>query len=87
MFPLRIIEEFANTLTLVFVFTVIFMQVKFYLRLLAGGLSYRFGWHCSCQQSQHIAWQGFSYLLVASKHLFSHMLTMVYLSHKVSHDH
>lgn len=86
MFPLKVIEEFANTLTL---------GLRLYGNIFAGeiligliatvaGASY-LGWFGMVIPA--IAWQGFSIFIGFIQAFIFTMLTMVYLAHKVSHDH
>ena len=62
------------------------MQVKFYLGLLAGGLATGIVGTIAAIVPT-LAWQGFSVFIGAIQSFIFTMLTMVYLSHKVSQDH
>ncbi|MFJ5717178.1 F0F1 ATP synthase subunit A [Neobacillus sp. NPDC093127] len=87
MFPIKIIEEFANTLTLGLRLYGNIYAGEILLGLLAGGLaqSGNFGWLYAAVPM--LAWQGFSVFVGAIQAFIFTMLTMVYLSHKVSTDH
>jgi F-type H+-transporting ATPase subunit a len=87
MFPIKIIEEFANTLTLGLRLYGNIYAGEILLGLLAGGLaqSGNFGWLAAAVPM--LAWQGFSVFVGAIQAFIFTMLTMVYLSHKVSTDH
>lgn len=87
MFPIKIIEEFANTLTLGLRLYGNIYAGEILLGLLAGGLaqSGNFGWLAAAVPT--LAWQGFSVFVGAIQAFIFTMLTMVYLSHKVSTDH
>jgi F-type H+-transporting ATPase subunit a len=94
MFPLKIIEEFANTLTL---------GLRLYGNIYAGEIL--LGLLVSLATSGYVeslgsgfigtlvaaipmlVWQGFSIFVGAIQAFIFTMLTMVYLAHKVSHDH
>ena len=87
MFPIKIIEEFANTLN---------FRSSSLRKYLCGGnflglTCRRFGnWMLAEQLPQSLptlAWQGFSVFVGAIQAFIFTMLTMVYLSHKVSQDH
>ena len=84
MFPLKIIEEFANTLTL---------GLRLYGNIYAGeillALTRRFS---NIKRLGFVgaivpmmAWQGFSIFIGLIQAFIFIMLTMVYMSHKVSH--
>lgn len=87
MFPIKVIEEFANTLTLGLRLYGNIYAGEILLGLLAGGLaqSGNFGWLAAAVPM--LAWQGFSVFVGAIQAFIFTMLTMVYLSHKVSSDH
>jgi F-type H+-transporting ATPase subunit a len=87
MFPIKIIEEFANTLTLGLRLYGNIYAGEILLGLLAGGLAHSgsFGWLAAIVPM--LAWQGFSVFVGAIQAFIFTMLTMVYLSHKVSADH
>lgn len=86
MFPLKIIEEFANTLTL---------GLRLYGNLYAGEVL--LGLLAAMMTSgvvgaiggaiPMLAWQGFSLFIGAIQAFIFTMLTMVYLAHKVADDH
>jgi F-type H+-transporting ATPase subunit a len=94
MFPLKIIEEFANTLTLglrlfgniyageILLGLIAGMAVSGYGESILGGIFGTIGAFIPM-----IAWQGFSIFVGAIQAYIFVMLTMVYMSHKVSHDH
>ncbi|ATP38970.1 F0F1 ATP synthase subunit A [Solibacillus sp. R5-41] len=86
MFPLKIIEEFANTLTL---------GLRLYGNIYAGEIL--IGLITSLAVSSAagfvgailpmMAWQGFSIFIGLIQAFIFTMLTMVYMAHKVSTDH
>jgi len=94
MFPLKIIEEFANTLTLglrlfgniyageILLGLIAGMAVSGYGESFFGGILGTIGAFIPM-----IAWQGFSIFVGAIQAYIFTMLTMVYISHKVSTDH
>ncbi|RNF40015.1 F0F1 ATP synthase subunit A [Planococcus salinus] len=86
MFPLKVIEEFANTLTLGLRLYGNIYAGEILLSLLAGlaGASF-FGFAAAIVPM--MAWQGFSIFIGTIQAFIFVMLTMVYLSHKVSDDH
>ena len=85
---LKIIEEFANTLTLGLRLYGNIYAGEVFLGLLSRRSSSIRYWRDYCSNYSNACYgKDSQYLLVQSKHLFSHMLTMVYLSHKVSQDH
>jgi F-type H+-transporting ATPase subunit a len=86
MFPIKIIEEFANTLTLGLRLYGNIYAGEILLGLLAGGLATGF-WGTLAAVVPTLAWQGFSVFIGAIQSFIFVMLTMVYLSHKVSSDH
>lgn len=87
LFPLKIIEEFANTLTLGLRLYGNIYAGELLLSLLAGGLAWT-GWLGFIGAIPlTLAWQGFSIFVGTIQAYIFTMLTMVYLSHKVSHDH
>jgi F-type H+-transporting ATPase subunit a len=87
LFPLKIIEEFANTLTLGLRLYGNIYAGELLLSLLAGGLAWT-GWLGFVGAIPlTLAWQGFSIFVGTIQAYIFTMLTMVYLSHKVSHDH
>lgn len=86
MFPIKIIEEFANTLTLGLRLYGNIYAGEILLGLLAGGLATGVGGSIAAIVPM-LAWQGFSVFVGAIQAFIFTMLTMVYLSHKVSSDH
>lgn len=86
MFPLKIVEEFANTLTLGLRLYGNIYAGEILLSLLAGlaGAS-AFGFVGAIIPT--LAWQGFSIFIGFIQAFIFTMLTMVYMAHKVSHDH
>jgi F-type H+-transporting ATPase subunit a len=90
LFPLKIIEEFANTLTL---------GLRLYGNIFAGEIL--LGLLAGLAVTDHhfnilgaigaffpmLLWQGFSIFVGAIQAFIFVMLTMVYMAHKVSHDH
>ncbi|ETI69545.1 F0F1 ATP synthase subunit A [Neobacillus vireti] len=87
MFPIKIIEEFANTLTLGLRLYGNIYAGEILLGLLAGGLATSGTWGWAAAAVPMLAWQGFSVFVGAIQAFIFTMLTMVYLSHKVSTDH
>lgn len=87
LFPLKIIEEFANTLTLGLRLYGNIFAGEILLGLLAGGLAATgaVGWIAAAIPT--LAWMGFSIFIGAIQAFIFTMLTMVYLAHKVSEDH
>ncbi|MDY0409490.1 F0F1 ATP synthase subunit A [Virgibacillus soli] len=86
LFPLKIIEEFTNTLTLGLRLFGNIYAGEILLGLLVGlGTTGVFGFLGSAIPM--LAWQGFSLFIGAIQAFIFTMLTMVYLSHKVSSDH
>jgi F-type H+-transporting ATPase subunit a len=86
MFPLKIIEEFANTLTLGLRLYGNIFAGEILLALLAGSLATGVGGHLAAALPM-LVWQGFSVFVGAIQAFIFTMLTMVYMAHKVSHDH
>lgn len=87
LFPLKIIEEFANTLTLGLRLYGNIYAGEILLALLAGlavngGIGGTIG-----AIAPMLAWQGFSVFVGSIQAFIFCMLTMVYMAHKVSHDH
>lgn len=86
MFPLKIIEEFANTLTLGLRLYGNIYAGEILLALIAGlATSSAFGFVGAIIPM--MAWQGFSIFIGFIQAFIFTMLTMVYMSHKVSEDH
>ncbi|MCQ6279887.1 F0F1 ATP synthase subunit A [Bacillus sp. EB600] len=86
LFPLKIIEEFANTLTLGLRLYGNIYAGELLLSLLAGGLATGVVGTIAAVPLT-LAWQGFSIFVGTIQSYIFTMLTMVYLSHKVSSDH
>ncbi|MEK5104688.1 F0F1 ATP synthase subunit A [Cytobacillus kochii] len=86
MFPLKIIEEFANTLTLGLRLYGNIYAGEILLTLLAGSLATGF-LGTAVAVLPTLLWMGFSVFIGAIQAFIFCMLTMVYMSHKVSHDH
>lgn len=86
MFPIKIIEEFANTLTLGLRLYGNIYAGEILLGLLAAGLATGVGGTLAAVLPM-LAWQGFSVFVGAIQAFIFCMLTMVYLAHKVSSDH
>ena len=86
MFPFKVVEEFANTLTL---------GLRLYGNIYAGEIL--LGMLAAAGSASILggvlafiplmAWQGFSIFIGAIQSFIFIMLTMVYMSHKLSHDH
>lgn len=84
--PLKVIEEFANTLTLGLRLYGNIFAGEILIGLLAGlGASSIFGFAGALVPA--LAWQGFSIFIGAIQAFIFVMLTMVYMAHKVSTDH
>lgn len=86
LFPLKIIEEFANTLTLGLRLYGNIYAGEILLGLLAGGLATGF-WGSLAAVVPTLAWLAFSVFIGGIQAFIFVMLTMVYMAHKVSHDH
>ncbi|CAM3838173.1 F0F1 ATP synthase subunit A [Mesobacillus zeae] len=86
MLPIKIIEEFANTLTLGLRLYGNIYAGEILLTLLAGSLASGVGGHLAAILPM-LAWQGFSVFVGGIQAFIFTMLTMVYLAHKVSTDH
>ncbi|WP_223594891.1 F0F1 ATP synthase subunit A [Neobacillus bataviensis] len=87
LFPLKIIEEFANTLTLGLRLYGNIYAGELLLSLLAAGLAHQGIAGMIAAIPLTLVWQGFSIFVGSIQAYIFTMLTMVYLSHKVSHDH
>ncbi|WP_066296776.1 F0F1 ATP synthase subunit A [Bacillus sp. FJAT-29937] len=87
LFPLKIIEEFANTLTLGLRLYGNIFAGEILLGLLAGGLAASGFGGMLAAVIPTLAWQGFSIFVGGIQAFIFTMLTMVYLAHKVSSDH
>jgi F-type H+-transporting ATPase subunit a len=86
LFPLKIIEEFANTLTLGLRLYGNIYAGEILLGLLAGLGGARVVGFASAFLPMMV-WQGFSIFIGAFQAFIFVMLTMVYISHKVADDH
>ncbi|MEI5909100.1 F0F1 ATP synthase subunit A [Bacillus spongiae] len=86
LFPLKIIEEFANTLTLGLRLYGNIYAGEILLALLVSSLATGFGGHLAAVIPT-LAWQGFSVFVGGIQSYIFVMLTMVYMAHKISHDH
>jgi len=87
LFPLKIIEEFANTLTLGLRLYGNIYAGELLLSLLAGGLAHQGIIGAIAAAPLTLVWQGFSVFVGSIQSYIFTMLTMVYMAHKVSHDH
>lgn len=86
LFPLKLLEEFSNTLTLGLRLYGNIYAGEILLALLAGGLASTFSGALVAAVPM-IVWQGFSIFVGAIQAFIFTLLTMVYISHKVSSDH
>ncbi|GAA0468674.1 F0F1 ATP synthase subunit A [Alkalibacillus silvisoli] len=86
LFPLKIVEEFANTLTLgMRLYGNIFageVLLALLVSLMASGAL-----EAAAGFLPMLLWQGFKLFISAIQAFIFVMLAMVYMSHKVSHDH
>ncbi|WP_445488873.1 F0F1 ATP synthase subunit A [Niallia sp. 03133] len=87
LFPLKIIEEFANTLTLGLRLYGNIYAGELLLSLLVGSLAATGIAGFIAAIPLTLVWQGFSIFVGTIQAYIFTMLTMVYMSHKVSHDH
>src|SRR3954468_9974159 len=87
LFPLKIIEEFANTLTLGLRLYVNIFAGELLLSLLAARLHHQGIAGTIAAVPLTLVWQGFSVFVGSIQAYIFTMLTMVYMAHKVSHDH
>ncbi|MEH7415887.1 F0F1 ATP synthase subunit A [Neobacillus drentensis] len=87
LFPLKIIEEFANTLTLGLRLYGNIFAGELLLSLLAAGLAHQGIAGTIAAVPLTLIWQGFSVFVGSIQAYIFTMLTMVYMAHKVSHDH
>ncbi len=87
LFPIKLIEEFANTLTLGLRLYGNIYAGEVLLGLLAGLASMWSGAGIIAAIIPTLAWQGFSIFIGTIQSYIFVMLTMVYMSHKVSKDH
>nr|WP_312889045.1 F0F1 ATP synthase subunit A [Desertibacillus haloalkaliphilus] len=86
LFPLKVIEEFANTLTLgMRLFGNIYAKGILMGLLVGLGVSGWFGFFAAIIPT--MAWMAFSIFIGAIQAFIFLMLTMVYMAHKVSEDH
>ncbi|WP_181346772.1 F0F1 ATP synthase subunit A [Thalassobacillus sp. CUG 92003] len=86
LFPFKILEEFANTLTLGLRLYGNIFAGEILLTLLAGLAVSSVGGFFGAAIPM-LAWQGFSTFIGFIQAFIFTMLTMVYISHKVSSDH
>lgn len=86
LLPFKIVEEFSNTLTLGLRLFGNIYAGEILLTLLAGLGAASIGGAFGAFLPM-IAWQGFSTFIGFIQAFIFTMLTMVYMSHKVSHDH
>lgn len=86
MLPIKLVEEFSNTLTLGLRLYGNIYAGEVLLTLLAGSLATGIGGTIAAIIPT-IAWQGFSTFMGGIQAYIFTLLSMVYLSHKVSHDH
>lgn len=86
MLPIKLIEEFSNTLTLGLRLYGNIYAGEVLLTLLAGGLATGFA-GTIVAAIPTIAWQGFSVFIGSIQAFIFTLLSMVYISHKVSSDH
>ncbi|MBM7690682.1 F-type H+-transporting ATPase subunit a [Peribacillus deserti] len=86
LFPIKIIEEFANTLTMGLRLYGNIYAGEILLALLAGMATSGIGGTLGAILPM-LAWQGFSIFVGAIQAFIFTMLTMVYLAHKVAEDH
>ncbi|MCM3705387.1 MULTISPECIES: F0F1 ATP synthase subunit A [Cytobacillus] len=87
LFPLKIIEEFANTLTLGLRLYGNIYAGEILLTLLVGGLASAGVGGMLAAVIPTLVWQGFSIFVGSIQAFIFCMLTMVYMAHKVSQDH
>lgn len=86
LFPLKIVEEFANTLTLgMRLFGNIYAKGILMALLVGLGTSGVFGFFAGILPT--VAWQAFSLFIGAIQAFIFLMLSMVYMAHKVSDEH
>ncbi|UJL45984.1 F0F1 ATP synthase subunit A [Virgibacillus sp. NKC19-16] len=86
MLPFKIVEEFTNTLTLgLRLFGNIYAGEVLLMLLVGLGTSGALGFFVA--PLPLMAWQGFSLFIGGIQAFIFTMLTMVYMSHKVSDDH
>jgi F-type H+-transporting ATPase subunit a len=86
LFPIKLIEEFANTLTLGLRLFGNLYAGEVLLALLVGLTTSGF-WGFIGGAIPFLAWQGFSVFIGGIQAFIFTMLAMVYISHKVSEEH
>ena len=86
LLPFKLIEEFANPLTLGLRLYGNIYAGEILLALLSGSLAKTVGGTIGAIIPT-IAWEGFSVFVGSIQAFIFTMLTMVYMAHKVSHDH
>jgi F-type H+-transporting ATPase subunit a len=87
MSPIKIVEEFANALTLGLRLYGNIYAGEILLTLLVGSLASMGIGGALAAVIPTIAWQGFSIFIGAIQSFIFVMLSMVYMAHKVSQDH
>lgn len=87
LLPFKIIEELANTLTLGLRLYGNIYAGEVLLGLLAGMAGMWSGWGFAAAAIPTLVWQAFSIFIGSIQAFIFVMLTMVYMSHKVSKDH
>ncbi|MBP3039901.1 F0F1 ATP synthase subunit A [Bacillaceae bacterium Marseille-Q3522] len=88
LFPFKIIEEFTNTLTLGMRLYGNIYAGEILLALLAGSLAHTLGGFGTLfAVVPTIMWQGFSIFVGSIQAFIFTLLSMLYISHKVSHEH
>ncbi|WP_080843841.1 F0F1 ATP synthase subunit A [Cytobacillus gottheilii] len=87
MFPLKIVEEFSNTLTLGLRLYGNIYAGEILLSLLSTSLAYSTWWGTILAIPLTVVWQGFSVFIGSIQAFIFTLLAMVYMSHKVNHDH
>ncbi|WLR41642.1 F0F1 ATP synthase subunit A [Bacillus carboniphilus] len=85
-FPIKVVEEFANTLTLGLRLYGNIFAGEILLGLIAGLIHYEVLGILGGAIPM-LVWQGFSIFVGSIQAFIFVMLSMVYMSHKVSHDH
>lgn len=86
IFPLKLIEEFSNTLTLGLRLYGNIYAGEILLTLLAGLAMSGFAGMLMAAPLA-VVWQGFSVFIGSIQAFIFTLLTMVYISHKANHDH
>lgn len=87
LLPLKIVEEFSNTLTLGLRLYGNIYAGEVLLTLLVNGLAKISYIGLVAAIPLTVVWQGFSVFIGAIQAFIFTLLAMVYMSHKVSHDH